>query len=91
MRWPLQAQAQARRTAAQALSLLQAGRRAGLVADVDVLTADVQYHQALVGYVQAVAQRHQDSVALFAALGGGWWNAPGAPAEAHTPSRTSTP
>jgi len=24
--------------------------------------------------LQAVAQRHQDTVALFVALGGGWWN-----------------
>jgi len=28
-----------------------------------------------VGYLQAVAQRHQDTVALFVAVGGGWWTA----------------
>jgi outer membrane protein TolC len=40
------------------------------------LTADVQFHQATIGYLQAVALRHQDTVALFVALGGGWWNEP---------------
>jgi outer membrane protein TolC len=34
----------------------------------------VQFHQTTIAYVQAVAQRHQDTVALFVALGGGWWN-----------------
>jgi NodT family efflux transporter outer membrane factor (OMF) lipoprotein len=81
----LQAQAEAQRTAAEALALLQAGYRAGMVAYVDVMTADVQYHQALIGTVQAVAQRQQDTVALFVALGGGWWNAPGSKAGAAAP------
>jgi outer membrane protein TolC len=45
-----------------------------LVAFPDVLTADVQFHQATIGWLQALAQRHQDTVALFVALGGGWWN-----------------
>jgi NodT family efflux transporter outer membrane factor (OMF) lipoprotein len=81
----LRAQAEAKSAAAEALALVQANERAGLVAYVDLLTADVLYHQAVIGYLQALAQRHQDTVALFAALGGGWWNAPGAPDEAHTP------
>jgi outer membrane protein TolC len=34
----------------------------------------VQFHQATIGWLQALAQRHQDTVALFVALGGGWWN-----------------
>ena len=72
----------ARLAAAQALTLVQASQRAGLVAYVDVLAADVQYHQALIGYLQAVGQRHQDSVALFAAFGGGWWNNPDHPTQA---------
>jgi NodT family efflux transporter outer membrane factor (OMF) lipoprotein len=78
----LQAQGAARDTAAEALALLRTGYRTGLVAYIDVMTADVQYHQALVDTVQAVAQRQQDTVALFVALGGGWWNAPGAEADA---------
>lgn len=72
----LHAQDDARAAASQALVLLQANYRAGLVAYVDVLAADVQYHQAVILDLQAVAVRHQDTVALFVALGGGWWNAP---------------
>ena len=71
----LQAQVDARRAAGEALVLLQANYHAGLVAYPDVLAADVQLHQATIAYLQAVAQRHQDTVALFVALGGGWWNA----------------
>jgi NodT family efflux transporter outer membrane factor (OMF) lipoprotein len=70
----LKAQADAKLAAGEALSLLQANYRAGLVAYPDVLVADVQAHEATIAYLQAVAQRHQDTVALFAALGGGWWN-----------------
>ena len=70
----LQAQVEAQRAAGEALNLLQVNYRAGLVAFPDVLAADVQFHQATIGYLQAVAQRHQDTVALFVALGGGWWN-----------------
>ncbi len=72
----LQAQVEAQRAAGEALNLLQVNYRAGLVAYLDVWTADVQFHQATIGYLQAVAQRHQDTVALFVALGGGWWNEP---------------
>jgi len=38
------------------------------------LIADEQYHQATLAYVQAQAQRLQDTVALYVALGGGWWS-----------------
>ncbi|MGA2397092.1 MAG: efflux transporter outer membrane subunit [Steroidobacteraceae bacterium] len=72
----LQAQVDAKRAAGEALGLLQVNYRAGLVAYLDVWAADVQFHEATIGYLQAVAQRYQDTVALFVALGGGWWNAP---------------
>jgi ABC-type transport system involved in cytochrome c biogenesis permease component len=39
---------------------------------IDVLNADTQYHQAKIADLQATAVRYQDTVALFAALGGGW-------------------
>ena len=74
----LQAQAESKRASGEALNLLQDNYRAGLAGYLDVLTADVQYHQATIAYLQALGQRHQDTVALFVALGGGWWNAPGA-------------
>ena len=81
----LQAQVEAQRAAAEALHLLQANYRAGLVAYLDVLVADVQFRQATIGYLQAVAQRHQDTVALFVALGGGWWNIQGSADEGRKP------
>jgi NodT family efflux transporter outer membrane factor (OMF) lipoprotein len=71
----LQAQSDAQRAAGQALELLRANYQAGLAASVDVLVADVQYQQSRLGYLQALAQRYQDTVALYAALGGGWWQA----------------
>jgi NodT family efflux transporter outer membrane factor (OMF) lipoprotein len=72
----LQAQTEAQNADGEALELLQANYRAGLVAYLDVLSSDVLCHEATIAYLQAVAMRHQDTVALFVALGGGWWNAP---------------
>jgi len=72
----LQAQADARSADSEALDLLQANYHAGLAAYSDVLTSDVQFHEATIAYLAVVGQRHQDTVALFVALGGGWWNAP---------------
>ncbi len=60
--------------AEQALRLVQANYQAGLATYLDVLNADAQFHQAKISDIQAVAVRYQDTVALFAALGGGWWN-----------------
>jgi hypothetical protein len=54
--------------------LVQANYRAGVANYLQVLIANAQYHQAKIGYVQASALRLQDTVALFVALGGGWWN-----------------
>jgi len=72
----LEAQEDAQRAAAEALKLVEINYRAGLVAYLDVWAADVQLHQVDIGYTQSLAQRYQDTVALFVALGGGWWNAP---------------
>ncbi len=55
--------------------LLQVTNTSGLTAYADVLAADVQLHQAKINYLQALVQRYQDTVALYVALGGGWWNA----------------
>ena len=59
----------------EALQLIQANYEAGLSTYLDVLNADAQYHQAHIAELQAVAVRYQDTVALFVALGGGWWAA----------------
>jgi outer membrane protein TolC len=41
-----------------------------------LLSAQTAYDQALLTRVQAQAARYGDSIALFQALGGGWWNRP---------------
>ncbi|HUI59290.1 MAG TPA: TolC family protein, partial [Steroidobacteraceae bacterium] len=71
----LRAEDEALRTAKEALSLITTDYEAGLNTYLDVLSADVLYHQALINDLQATALRYQDTVALYVALGGGWWNA----------------
>jgi NodT family efflux transporter outer membrane factor (OMF) lipoprotein len=39
-----------------------------------LLSAETAYNQALLTRVQAQATRYGDTIALFQALGGGWWN-----------------
>ncbi|HEV2285267.1 MAG TPA: efflux transporter outer membrane subunit [Steroidobacteraceae bacterium] len=70
----LRAQDEAVETARQALHLLQANYQAGLATYLDVLGADAQYHQAMINDLQMEALRYQDTVALYVALGGGWWS-----------------
>jgi NodT family efflux transporter outer membrane factor (OMF) lipoprotein len=69
----LAAQSESFATAARTLGLIETNHEAGLVNDLQVLTARIQYRQAWLGLVQAQAQRLQDTTALFVALGGGWW------------------
>jgi NodT family efflux transporter outer membrane factor (OMF) lipoprotein len=47
---------------------------AGYVNYLTLLNAETAYQQALLTRVQAQAARFGDTVALFQALGGGWWN-----------------
>ncbi len=68
------AQSRALNAAGEALRLIQANYQAGSANYIQVLVADGQYQQAKIGHLQAVAQRYQDTAALFVALGGGWWN-----------------
>jgi outer membrane protein TolC len=68
----LAAEAESLSAAEGALSLLEDNFRAGTASYVQVLVADGQVQQARIGWVQAKAQRLQDTVALFVALGGGW-------------------
>jgi len=70
----VEAQFHALNTAEEALRLIHANYQAGTANYLQVLIANGQYQQAKIGYIQAKAQRFQDTVALFVALGGGWWN-----------------
>lgn len=68
----LRAQSQALTTAEEALRLIRVNYQAGVVGYLQTIIANGQYHQAQLGYIQAQAQRLQDTVALLVALGGGW-------------------
>lgn len=70
----LHVQSQGLNAAEEALRLIKANYEAGLVNYLQVLIANGQYYQAKIGQIQTLAQRFQDTVALFVALGGGWWN-----------------
>jgi len=52
---------------------------AGYVNYLILLSAETSYQQAVILRVQAQAARLGDTVALFQALGGGWWNRKGDP------------
>jgi NodT family efflux transporter outer membrane factor (OMF) lipoprotein len=70
----LRAETAAADDAAQALQLVQATTSAGVSGDADALAAESASHLARIVAIQAQAVRFQDSVALFAAVGGGWWH-----------------
>jgi outer membrane protein TolC len=71
-----QARMTAADTAQDAVALAQARWEAGAAGYLDVLASDSQLRSARVDLAGAVAQRLQDAVALYVALGGGWWNRP---------------
>ena len=70
----LAAQKEALAAADQSVKLVEINYESGLANYLQVLTADTQYLQAKMGYIEVQAQQLQDTVALFVALGGGWWN-----------------
>lgn len=59
---------------------------AGRVTQLQVLTAQEQYLTAALAEVQSRAERFADVAGLMRSLGGGWWNAPGDPAQLPTVS-----
>lgn len=67
------AEARAMTTAAAAQHLTAVDYDAGLVSYDELLIANATRLQAHLAYVQVTATRLQDCVALFVALGGGWW------------------
>ncbi len=71
----LEAEHRSEDAARRALVLVQADYHAGLATYSELLIADVQIHQATIAELQGRALRYQDTVALIAALGGGWGEA----------------
>jgi len=59
---------------ARSLAIMRKRLEFGDVNYVALLNAQQTYQQALLSLVQAKAARYADTVALFQALGGGWWN-----------------
>jgi NodT family efflux transporter outer membrane factor (OMF) lipoprotein len=70
----LAAQVDAENAAKVAYDLTRRQMETGYVNYLTLLSAETAYQQALLARVQAQATRYGDSVALFQALGGGWWN-----------------
>jgi NodT family efflux transporter outer membrane factor (OMF) lipoprotein len=70
----LHAAAQSDRAAQRALDIARVQDNAGEVSLPVVLAAEQLYEQAELALVQAQANRYMDTIALFEALGGGWWN-----------------
>ncbi len=70
----LKAQQRAVRAASDTFDLTRGQYRLGAITYIILLNAQRSYQQALLALVQAQAARYADTAALFAALGGGWWN-----------------
>jgi NodT family efflux transporter outer membrane factor (OMF) lipoprotein len=70
----LKAQQRAVHAASDTFDLTRGQYRLGAVTYIILLNAERTYEQALLALVQAQAARYADTVALYAALGGGWWN-----------------
>jgi NodT family efflux transporter outer membrane factor (OMF) lipoprotein len=70
----LAAQVDAENAAKVTYDLTRRQMESGYVNYLTLLGAQTAYQQALINRVQAQATRYGDSVALFQALGGGWWN-----------------
>jgi NodT family efflux transporter outer membrane factor (OMF) lipoprotein len=70
----LAAQVDAEKAAKVTYDLTRRQMETGYVNYLILLSAETAYQQALLNRVQAQATRYGDSVALFQALGGGWWN-----------------
>ncbi|MDH7796688.1 MULTISPECIES: efflux transporter outer membrane subunit [unclassified Beijerinckia] len=73
----LSAATAAERAAAQNNDLVRKQVEAGQISLPLLLNAQQAYLQTALARVQAEGQRITDTIALFQALGGGWWNRPG--------------
>jgi NodT family efflux transporter outer membrane factor (OMF) lipoprotein len=70
----LTADVEAEKSAKVTYELTRRQMESGYVDTLTLLNAETSYQQTLLARVQAQATRYGDTVALFQALGGGWWN-----------------
>jgi NodT family efflux transporter outer membrane factor (OMF) lipoprotein len=70
----LRAALAAQQTAASSLAVARSQYQAGAGTYLNVLTAEQADYSARLNLITARAARFTDTVALFQALGGGWWN-----------------
>ena len=70
----LAAAARAEGAAKTTLDITRRQEQAGQVAGLAVMLAEQTYEQALITRIQSQSARYADTVALYQALGGGWWN-----------------
>jgi outer membrane protein TolC len=87
----LAADVEAENAAKVAYDLTRRQMELGYVNYLALLSAESAYNQALLNRVQAQATRYGDSVALFQALGGGWWNRTAKAAVLDTPGAHKGP
>jgi NodT family efflux transporter outer membrane factor (OMF) lipoprotein len=70
----LRAQLYAEESARQSFEITLERFQAGAIAYIALLDSQRVYQQTRINLVTAQANRYNDTVALFSALGGGWWN-----------------
>jgi NodT family efflux transporter outer membrane factor (OMF) lipoprotein len=70
----LLAQQRALDMAAESVRLQRISYTRGGTGLINLLDAQRQYQQALLGYSRVQAKRYQDTAQLLVAMGGGWWN-----------------
>jgi NodT family efflux transporter outer membrane factor (OMF) lipoprotein len=70
----LAADVEAENSAKVTCDLTRRQMEVGYANSLALLSAETLYNQALLTRVQAQATRYGDTIALFQALGGGWWN-----------------
>jgi NodT family efflux transporter outer membrane factor (OMF) lipoprotein len=77
----LAAAANAERSASEYLAITKKKLELGAANSIVLLSAQQAYQQARIAMIQAQAARLSDTIALFQALGGGWWRRSEASAE----------
>lgn len=87
----LKAQSAAMHAAQSNLDLVNIQYDTGATGYLQVLDATRQFQQAKLAFIQARAARLTDTVALYAALGGGWNASATSPIDAAAASQTATP